>query len=122
MRAIAFIYGIIFVIAGILGFYPDWSPNNMLLGYFHVNAMHNLVHLISGIIGLWVGFSSRYASQLFFRIFGIVYVIIAILGLYTGPEPIFGIIANNMADVGLHFIVGIIALIIGFGCSCKERA
>jgi hypothetical protein len=119
LRAIAVIFGILFLLAGILGFIPSYAPDNMLLGYFHINPMHNFAHLITGIIALWVGFTSMAASKLFFRIFGVIYVLVALLGLYYGEEPVLGLIANNIADVGLHLVIGIIALFLGFKCQCK---
>lgn len=120
LRALAILFGILFLIAGILGFIPMYSPNDQLIGYFLINPLHNLIHIITGIIALWVGFSSAHASKIFFKIFGVMYVVVALLGLYYGDQPIFGLIANNMPDVGLHFVVGIIALILGFGCAGKS--
>jgi uncharacterized membrane protein YtjA (UPF0391 family) len=120
LRTIAIIFGILFLIAGVLGFYPAYSPDGQLLGYFMINPMHNLVHIITGIVALWVGFTSAHASKIFFKVFGVIYVLVALLGLYYGEHAIFGLIANNMADVGLHFVVGIIALFLGFGCCCSS--
>ena len=120
LRAIAGIFGILFLIAGVLGFFPSIAPNSQLLGCFLINPVHNLVHIITGIIALWVAYTSVHASTIFFKIFGIVYVLVALLGLYYGEQPIFGLIANNMPDVGLHFVVGIISLILGFGCIGKK--
>jgi hypothetical protein len=115
LRTIAIIYGIVFVIIGILGFVPSCTPDGMLLGIFQVNAMHNFIHLITGIIAFIVGFNSARASQLFFQIFGIIYAIVAILGFFYGAMPILGLIANNMADTWLHVIIALISLIIGYG-------
>jgi hypothetical protein len=47
-------------------------------------------------------------------------VLIALLGLYYGDQEIFGVVANNLSDVVLHFVVGTIALALGFGCSCSS--
>lgn len=120
IRVVAIVFGILFLLAGILGFFPVCAPNDMLGGYFHVNPAHNLIHLVTGLIALWVGFGSVYASKMFFRVFGIVYVLVAVLGVYYGDHNICGIVANNPADVVLHFVVGIIALGLGFGCSCSS--
>jgi hypothetical protein len=120
VRTIAFIFGILFLIGGILGFMPAYAPNGMLVGCFYVNPAHNLIHLITGIIFLVVACKGLCATKIFFKIFGIIYVIVALLGLYYGDQPILGIIANNSADVGLHFVTGIIALLLGFGCEGKH--
>lgn len=120
IRVVAVVFGILFLLAGILGFSPSFAPNDMLGGYFHVNPAHNLIHLVTGLIALWVGFGSVHASKMFFRIFGVIYVLVALLGVYYGDQDIFGVVANNMSDVVLHFVVGIIALALGFGCSCSS--
>ncbi|PYL96244.1 MAG: DUF4383 domain-containing protein, partial [Verrucomicrobia bacterium] len=46
------LFGIVFLAVGILGFVPgvtsDVNGMPMLLGIFHVNTAHNLVHIVSG--------------------------------------------------------------------------
>jgi flagellar biosynthesis protein FlhB len=120
VRVVAILFGILFLLAGIFGFFPSFAPNGMLGGYFHVNPAHNLIHLITGLIALWAGFGGVHASKMFFRVFGMVYVLIALLGLYYGDQDIFGVVANNLSDVVLHFVVGTIALALGFSCSCSS--
>src|SRR5688500_8295388 len=39
----ALLFGVVFLIVGILGFVPGVTTNEMLLGIFHVNAAHNVV-------------------------------------------------------------------------------
>lgn len=115
LKTCAIIFGIVMVIVGILGFIPQATPDGMLLGLFHVNAEHNWIHIITGIVSLLCGLNSEHASRLFFQIFGIIYALVAILGLYYGDRPILGIIANNMADVILHIVIAVFALALGFG-------
>jgi hypothetical protein len=35
------------------------APNQMLLDVFHINAAHNLVHLLSGAVALGCGLASE---------------------------------------------------------------
>jgi hypothetical protein len=114
LKTASIIFGIAFLAAGVLGFVPGITNNEMLLGIFHVNAAHNVVHLLSGAIALWAGLTSVAASQLYFRIFGVVYALVALLGLYVGDGMLLGLVSNNMADVGLHFVIAIAALALGF--------
>jgi hypothetical protein len=114
LKTIAIIFGIIMLIVGALGFVPEANPNGRLLGVFHVNFEHNLIHIATGIVSILCGLVSEHASRLFFQIFGIVYGLVALLGLYYGDRPILGLIANNMADVVLHFIIAAFALYLGF--------
>jgi uncharacterized membrane protein len=52
IKSAAILFGIVFLAVGILGFVPGVTTNEMLLGIFHVNAAHNVVHIASGIIFL----------------------------------------------------------------------
>ena len=114
LKKIAIVVGIAFVAIGALGFVPALVPDGKLLGLFEVNAMHNLVHLVTGVIAILVGFNGEGASQTFFRIFGVIYALVAALGVFYGEQPLLGVIANNRADVGLHVLIAVIALYLGF--------
>jgi hypothetical protein len=86
----------------------------MLLGIFHVNAVHNLVHLLSGAVALLTGLTSTAAARTYFRVFGIVYALVAVLGFIVGNGLLLGLIANNMADTWLHVVIALVALALGF--------
>ena len=113
LKKYAKFFGFVFILVGILGFIPAITTHNMLLGLFHVNALHNLFHIVSGVIAYGVSKSSR-ASKLFFQIFGIVYGTLAVLGFGEGEKPIFGMIANNIPDAWLHLLFALLALYLGF--------
>jgi len=114
LKKVAIIYGIVFLLIGILGFVPGITVHNMLLGIFHVNVWHNIIHILSGLIAFWVAVTSNRASQIYFQVFGIIYAIVAILGFFYDYRSIFGFIANNPADAWLHTIIAIITLYFGF--------
>jgi hypothetical protein len=118
---IAKIFGAIFVLVGILGFVPAATQNGHLLGVFHVNTVHNIIHLLSGLMALWVGFTGLHASKLFFRIFGAVYGLVAILGFVYGDRDILGLIASNMADTWLHVGIAAVSLFLGFAPETTAR-
>jgi hypothetical protein len=118
IKTAAIIFGIVFLLVGILGFVPAATPaNGMLLGIFHVNTAHNFVHLASGVVFLLCGMAGVGASRTFFRIFGIIYALVALLGFYYGDNAIFGLIANNTADIWLHVGLAVVMLFLGFGLS-----
>lgn len=115
VKAAAILFGLVFLVVGILGFVPAATNNEMLLGIFHVNLAHNIVHLASGAVFLVCGLAGTGPSRTFFRIFGVVYALVAVLGFYSGDQPILGIIANNMANVWLHVVLAVAMLFLGFG-------
>src|SRR5688572_26668726 len=102
LKRIAVAFGLVFLLVGVLGFVPGATRDGHLLGIFHVNPAHNMVHIITGIGAIACGLTSAHAAQLFFRIFGVVYGLVAVLGFMMGDRPLFGMIANNMADAWLH--------------------
>lgn len=109
------IFGIFFLLIGILGFVPAATPGGHLLGIFHVNIWHNLIHIASGIIALICGMAGAGASKKYLQLFGIIYAIIAILGAMNPEAPILGVVSHNMADLILHIVIAVVALAIGFG-------
>jgi Domain of unknown function (DUF4383) len=58
LKRAAILFGA-FLLVGILGFIPAVAPNQMLLDVFHINAAHNLVHLLSGAVALGCGLASE---------------------------------------------------------------
>ncbi len=122
LKTIAFVYGIVFVLIGVLGFIPAVSPSGMLFGMFHVNAMHNIVHLITGVIAFWTAMTSMQACKLFFQIFGVIYLIVAILGFIAGDDNVLGVLANNMPDSWFHLLVAIVSLYAGFKLKAKKSS
>jgi hypothetical protein len=115
VKKMAVTFGVIFLLVGALGFVPAITKDEHLLGIFHVNAAHNFVHLLTGAIALFSGLTSAHAAQLFFRIFGLVYGLVAVLGFVMGDQPLLGIIANNRADAWLHTGIAAVSLFLGFG-------
>ena len=115
MKTAAIIWGVIFLIIGFLGMMPGVTPNGMLFGLFRVDGLHNAVHLLTGIIALFVAFSgSGHASRLYFQVVGIIYVVLTLLGLYYGDRHLLGLVAHNRADVWLHAIVALVSLYLGY--------
>lgn len=122
-KKLATLFGIVFVVVGILGFIPALSPMHgggmrYLLGLFMVGGVHNIIHLLSGIAALVAaGISEKYA-QLYFRIFGVVYALVTITG-FIQKTTVLGIIDVNTADNFLHLGLAVVILAIGFGL--KDR-
>ena len=119
LKQAASLFGILFLLVGILGFVPGVTNNEMLLGIFHVNTAHNIVHLLSGVLALWAGRTSAAYVRMYFRIFGIVYALVAVLGYLGGNAPLLGVISNNTADTWLHAVIAATSLWLGF--AAKDR-
>ena len=114
LRTAARLFGIAFILIGILGFVPGVTDGHMLLGVFHVNTAHNIVHLLSGALALVAASAGVGASRTYFRVFGLAYGLVAILGFLGGDKPVLGFISNNLADTWLHVTIALTALVLGF--------
>jgi Domain of unknown function (DUF4383) len=121
-KIFANILGALLLLLGILGFIPDVAPHGMLLKIFQVNHGLNFIHLFSGIAGLWCGLSSTLAARVYFRFFGLLYGLIAVMGLYARHGMLLGRITNNTADAWLHVAVAITFLILGLAPTREPAA
>ena len=123
VKSMAVLFGIVFLVVGILGFVPAVTKDQMLLGIFHVNTAHNCVHLLSGVVALFCGMAGVGASRMYFRIFGLVYAAVAIMGfLNPGDTMLLGLISNNTADTWLHVAIAAVSLLLGFMPAKVETA
>ncbi|HEY8244184.1 MAG: DUF4383 domain-containing protein [Vicinamibacteria bacterium] len=120
LKKIGLAFGVIFVLVGLAGYVPALTPEGKLLGVFAVNGAHNLVHILTGVIALAIALASPANMSMFFKIFGVVYALVAVLGFFSGEQPLLGIIAHNAADMWLHLVIAAVTLWIGFGM--KEPA
>ncbi len=122
LKKIAVAFGIILVAGGVLGFVPAFVTDGRLLGLFEINSSHNLVHLVTGILAIVAGVISERVARAFFRLFGVIYALFAALGVYSGGQPLLGLVANNAADVGLHAAIALVAIYVGFAMKRSTRA
>jgi hypothetical protein len=109
------ILGVAMLAAGVLGF---MMPR--LLG-FHLTPVHNVIHLATGALATYFGFSGSYAgAQSFCRAFGVVYALVAILG-FAAPGLLSAILGHPgmtasdlMPDNVFHVAVALSSLAAGF--------
>jgi hypothetical protein len=124
------ILGAVFVLIGILGFVPGINsmitgddPNltfegpghGYLLGLFHVNVLHNLVHILFGVMGLLMARSFD-SAVMYARIVAVSYGLLTIMGLISAANMnnTFGLIPIHGNDVWLHALIAIAAGYFGF--------
>ncbi len=114
----ALVFGLVLLVAGILGFLANSSFGNLGSGLdgdkliiFEVNGWHNLVHIASGALGL--ALAAKAASARAFALgFGAVYLLVTIIGLIDGSD-IFGLLPINTADNVLHIAIALTGIAAG---------
>ncbi|MDQ3797914.1 MAG: DUF4383 domain-containing protein [Acidobacteriota bacterium] len=128
-KTIATIMGIAFILVGLVGFISD-----NFLGT-HLSMTHNLIHLISGAVALYLGLKgSLSAARLFCLAFGAVYLLLGVAGFLfnsgtntTLPDALRDGGTNNhmlhvlpgalelgTMDHIVHILIGLVFLIGGF--------
>ena len=115
--------GGVLVLVGIVGFLvePSFgvgdSAQRGTLILFDINGWHNVVHLLSGIVGLAMAGTAAKA-RLFSIGYGVVYVLVTILGFAVGDGGLLlSIIPINTADNVLHLAIAVTGIAIGLSSS-----
>jgi len=128
IQTAALTVGGVFLAIGILGFVPgvttDYDSMTFashdsgaeLLGIFQVNALHNIVHLLFGVVGIAAARTFD-GSRLFLVGGGLVYAVLWIYGLVIDLDAGANFVALNTADNWLHLVlaVGMIGLGLALG-------
>ncbi len=113
-QSFTYLLGAIFIVVGALGFVLP-SP---LLGLFEVDAVHNIIHLLSGALALAAASAGVQMARMYLMVFGLVYAIVTVVGMSMGGD-ILGIFHVNMFDNYLH--AGISALCLGMAFNMTSK-
>lgn len=120
----ALIVGIVFLIVGIGGFIPGLTQQSdilhaagtgsgaLLLGLFQVSVLHNIVHLLFGVVGVAVAARAR-ASRLYLIWGGVIYLVLWIYGLVAVGNDQLNFVPVNNADNWLHLVLGAGMILLG---------
>jgi Domain of unknown function (DUF4383) len=115
-RLYATLVGGTLVIAGIIGFFYSSSfggPGKVddVFGILAVNGWHNVVHIVTGALGL---LAAGYAARQYALGLGVVYLAVAIWGFIIGDgHSLLGFVPVNTEDNFLHLILGVLGLAAG---------
>jgi hypothetical protein len=128
-RLYALLVGGVLTIAGIIGFFYDSSfdtgdalTTDAVLGILDVNGWHNVVHIVTGLLGLA---AVGYAARAYALVLGVVYVVVAIWGFAettNGVGVILDFLPVNTEDNILHLALGLTGLAAGAATARTEPA
>jgi hypothetical protein len=112
-KTVATVVGVVFILVGIAGFFDEH-----LLGA-NLGRTHNVVHLASGAVSLYLGLKgSLGAARKFCLIFGIVYGLLGVVGFFAGAgaerELVIWHLHLMTKDHIIHIVIGVLYLIGGF--------
>jgi Domain of unknown function (DUF4383) len=120
IQKLAAVFGVVFILVAIVGFIApggmamqptDPATAAKALGVFPVNLLHNIVHLLFGLWGLAVS-RSWAGSKSYFTTAGIIYALLTVIA-FVSPTG-FGLVPLGGSDIGLHAVLAIVMLAIGF--------
>ncbi|WP_298253530.1 DUF4383 domain-containing protein [uncultured Arthrobacter sp.] len=118
VQTAALVVGAVFLLVGVLGFVPGITTNYdelqfaghasgaLLLGLFQVSILHNIVHLLFGIVGVAAARSAGGARS-YLLVGGIIYLVLWIYGLVVDPMAASNFVPLNDADNWLHLGLGV---------------
>ena len=113
----ALLFGIVLLVVGILGFIADSSfgtgsdVDGSDFIVFEVNGWHNIVHILSGLLGLALS-RRRDTARAYALGFGAVYLVVTIWGFITGDQVLW-LIPVDTADNVLHLLIAAAGLAAG---------
>ena len=124
-RLYATLIGGTLVVGGIIGFFYSssfGSPGTVddVFGVLSVNGWHNLVHILTGALGLLL---AGYAARQYALGLGVVYLAITIWGFILGSgSAILDIVPVNTEDNFLHLILGLLGIAAGLATPAARNA
>jgi Domain of unknown function (DUF4383) len=128
-QVFALVIGATLTVAGIVGFFynasfdtGDGTARDAVLGILDVNGWHNVVHIVTGLLGLA---AVGYAARAYALVLGVVYVVVAIWGFAettNGVGVILDFLPINTEDNILHLALGLTGLAAGAATARTEPA
>ena len=117
-RTAALVVAAVFILVGVLGFVPGVTTEYdgmmfaghestaMLLGVFHVSILHNIVHLLFGVVGLLM--ARTVSGAIAFLVGGgAVYLLLWLYGVVIDHDSAANFVPLNTADNWLHLVLGV---------------
>jgi hypothetical protein len=125
VQSVAMLVSIVLILVGILGFIPGITTNfdditfagndsgAELLGIFQVSILHNIVHGVFGIVGLFLARTFD-GARTFLIGGGIVYLILFVYGIVVSNDSSANFVPISNADDVLHLLLGIGMIGVGY--------
>jgi Domain of unknown function (DUF4383) len=119
VQTVALVVGAVFLLVGVLGFIPgitsDYSQLGLagheshaaLLGIFQISILHNLVHVLFGVVGVLMARTAAMAKS-YLVVGGIIYLLLGVYGLLIGEAVAANFVPVNLADDVLHLALGVV--------------
>jgi hypothetical protein len=137
IQTAATVASVVFIAVGVLGFIPGITTDfdtitfaghdsdAMLLGIFQVSVLHNIVHLLFGVVGLALARTAAGARN-FLIGGGLVYLLLWVYGLVVDESSDANFVPLNDADDWLHLVLAagmiLLGLLLGRSLPARNRS
>ena len=123
-KKVSIVLGVVFVLVGVLGMISTPIVGHEATSYFMTNIIHDVVHLVIGLVLLYVALKKDSVLAVTLKTVGVVYLLVAALGFVavetvSNTGSILGLVAVNTADNWLHVVLGVVILGLGL-CKCSK--
>ena len=116
-QMLALVFGAVYLLVGIVGFFwtggshfADRGGDDMLIGLFMINPLHNIVHIVIGLAGLAMARTLAGARSYGWLLF-VAYAAVSVYGFIALGKS-WDFLAINSADNILHVVTALIGLVI----------
>jgi hypothetical protein len=118
LRTATLVVGATFLLVGILGFIPGITTNYdqlsfashdstaKLIGLFQVSVLHNIVHLLFGLVGIAAARRNETARAYLIG-GGVIYLVLTVYGAVIDKMSSANFVPLNTADNWLHLVLGL---------------
>ena len=117
-RIYAIAFGVVYAIVGLIGFGVSSTLATANLIVFPVNVLHNIVHLLVGLVGIAAFMTGR--SVAYSRGMAVLFAILAIAGFL--PQPLLGLVPLGGADIALHAATAVLGALAGWAYVSSRQA
>jgi hypothetical protein len=114
---LALVIGVVYLLVGIVGFFvtgfddfTEHDHSQTLLG-FAINPLHNIVHIVIGLLGVLLWRTLRQARTFGWILF-VGYGAAFVYGLIVANNPDANVLNINGADNGLHLVSALAGLLV----------
>ncbi|MFG3343093.1 DUF4383 domain-containing protein [Glycomyces sp. NPDC048151] len=135
VQTVTLVIALVFTLVGVLGFIPGVTTgfdsmtfaghhsDALLLGVFEVSVLHNVVHLLFGVVGFMM-MRTAGAAVTYLLTGGAIYLVLWLYGLLIDLDSAANFVPVNDADNWLHLAlaVGMLALGAVFSRQAKRAA
>lgn len=124
LQTYSLVVGAFLTVLGVVGFFvnADFSTGGSIsantLIFFDINGWSNLLHLATGLAGMYAATRVSLARQ-YAMVVGAIYVVIALVGVFS--TTVLSMIVLNTADTVLYAAIGVIGLALALGPMADKK-